>query len=173
MPRDRERKSERKQESERERDCFIPLHSTCTVKMQSRHARRRIHHVCECTRWGRRGRRREMSHAGFVYPLARPCIINHPPPRRWVDIITGRRERNFLERDAVSSPSVRPSVDLSILFPLVRASSSSLDARPFIYLPHARARARVILYIFRSSRSADQSAEKRAFSLRSQRAALD
>lgn len=57
--------------------------------MQSRHARRRIHHVCSCTRGGNvtgmeRGwscndeRRTTVSHAGFVYPLARPCIINHP-----------------------------------------------------------------------------------------------
>lgn len=62
-----ERKKEkgRERESERERregkgrkertiedgergDCFIPLHSMCTVKMQSRHARRRIYHVCAC-----------------------------------------------------------------------------------------------------------------------------
>lgn len=61
-------------------DCFIPLHSTCTVKMQSRHARWHIHHVCACTRGKRNvrgGVTAEGRHAGFVYPLARPCVISH------------------------------------------------------------------------------------------------
>jgi len=62
-------------------DCFIPLHSTCTVKMQSRHARRRIHHVCECTR----GKRTAEGRARRVrLPLSTP--LRYQP---WLDIING------------------------------------------------------------------------------------
>lgn len=48
--------------------------------MQSRRARRCIHHVRACTRGKPMKRGREYNgagrHAGFVYPLARPCVIS-------------------------------------------------------------------------------------------------
>jgi hypothetical protein len=113
-----------------------------------------------------------MSHAGFVYPLARPCIIEHPPPR--VDIINDGKIAIFsgAMQFRVPLPRIRLSIRRSLNSPprsrtFPSPSPPAMRARSFISL--SRARARVILYTFRSSRSADQSAEKRAFSLRSMR----
>jgi len=122
--------------------------------MQSRHARRRIHHVCECTRgggngWEEDGGGRGVSRAGFVYPLARPCIIKHPPPR--VDIINdGNAIFSGAMQFRVPLPRVRLSVRRSLNSPPRSRSPfpppSPLDARPFIYLPLARAHARYFVY---------------------------
>jgi len=141
-------------------DCFIPLHSTCTVKMQSRHARRRIHHVCECTR----GKRTAEGRARRVrLPLSTP--LRYQP---WLDIINGNAIFSSAMQFRIPLSRIRSSVlyaDLSIPLSLLAPLPSPLFLFLFLSLHLIRAihlsllTHAVILYTFHSFRSANQSSE--------------
>jgi len=135
--------------------------------MQSRHARRRIHHVCACrrgkrTRWYNRGGPAR----GVRLPLSTP--LRYQPRLDIINVnaifssavqfrVPLSRIRSFVlaRRSLNSSPSPGlPPVRISFFL------SSSVWSAPFIYLsPPAPLSASVILYTFRSSYFAVQSSE--------------